>query len=95
MGQILRYTARKAVSNDLTTDRPAWTGMTNIATYALLPQATVDHFIARGAVVFQRPGWVLVDRAHPEDWLSRFRAAYEITEEKQFGGFTAYRLVPR
>jgi hypothetical protein len=74
---------------------PAWTGMTNIATYALLPQATVDHFIARGAVVFQRPGWVLVDRAHPEDWLSRFRAAYEITEEKQFGGFTAYRLVPR
>jgi hypothetical protein len=74
---------------------PSWTGMTNLATYALLPPATIEHFIGRGAEVFRQPGWLLVDRSYTVEWLGRFRVAYEVTEEHEFGGYTAYRLVPR
>lgn len=74
---------------------PAWTGMSNIATYGLLPPATIEHFIARGAAVFGQPGWIVIDRARPEAWLDRFRTAYDVAEERSFGGYTAYRLVPR
>ena len=74
---------------------PAWTGMSNIATYGLLPPATIEHFIGRGALVFRQSGWILIDRSHPVDWLDRFRVAYDVAEERSFGGYTAYRLVPR
>lgn len=73
----------------------AWTGMTNLATYGLLPPDVIAHFIRRGADVFRRPGWLLVDRAQAGPWLERFGVAYDITETRVFGGYTAYRLVPR
>jgi hypothetical protein len=74
---------------------PAWTGMSNLATYALLPPATIEHFIGRGAAMFRQSGWLLMDRTHQADWLERFRVAYDVAEERVFGGYTAYRLVPR
>jgi len=74
---------------------PAWTGMSNLSTYGLLPAPVVERFIRRGALAYRRPGWMLVDRAHPGPWLDLFRTAYEVTEQRDFGGFTAYRLVPR
>ncbi len=74
---------------------PGWTGMHNLATYALLPPPTIEHFIRRGAEVYRRPGWILMDRGHPNPWLERFGVAYDVTEERVFGGYTAYRVVPR
>ena len=74
---------------------PAWTGMSNLSTYGLLPAPVAERFIRRGALAYRRPGWMLVDRAHPGPWLDLFRTAYEVSEQRDFGGFTAYRLVPR
>jgi hypothetical protein len=74
---------------------PTWTGMQNLATYELLPPATIEHFIRRGAQVYRQPGWILIDRTHGNTSLERFAVAYDVVEERVFGGYTAYRLVPR
>jgi hypothetical protein len=72
-----------------------WTGVNNLANFALLPRDVVARFIQAGAVNFHRPGWLLVDREQPGDWLARFREAYEVTDERFFGGYVAYRLAPK
>jgi hypothetical protein len=74
---------------------PAWTGMTNLATYGNIPLDMISHFIHRGAEGFRRPGWLLVDRGQAGPWLERFTGAYSVSEAHMFGGYTAYRLVPR
>ena len=74
---------------------PAWTGVNNLANFDLLPRDVVVHFIRNGATAFHRPGWLLVDRARAGDWLDLFGLAYAVTEERAFGGYTAYRAVPK
>jgi hypothetical protein len=73
----------------------AWTGVNNLANYALLPRDVIRQFIKNGATSFRRPGWILVDRAHPEDWLDLFGSAYAVTQQRIFGGYTVYRLDPK
>lgn len=73
----------------------AWTGVNSLANYGDLPPSVIEHFVRRGAAAYRRAGWLLVDQTQPGPWLDYFRAAYDVAEERGFGGFTAYRLVPR
>jgi hypothetical protein len=74
---------------------PHWTGVNNLADYALLPIPVIERYIKRGAETFHRSGWLLVDRKQPSPWLDYFEIAYKVTEERNFGGYTAYKLTPR
>ena len=74
---------------------PVWTGMNDIGAYALLPHDEVEGFIRNGAQHLNRPGWILVDRSEPTPWPALFFAAYSVTEQRDFGGYTAYRLTPK
>jgi hypothetical protein len=73
----------------------AWTAMNDVGAYALLPQDEVGGFIRNGAKHLNRPGWILVDRAQSTPWPALFLAAYSVTEQHDFGGYTAYRLTPK
>ena len=68
--------------------------MNNLANVGLLPPEVITKFIRNGATTFHRAGW-LVDRKQPGDWLKLFGSAYEVAEERAFGGYTAYQLVPK
>jgi hypothetical protein len=72
-----------------------WTGVNNLANFGLLPQDVIVRFIQSGAANFHRQGWLLVDREQAGNWLTLFRSAYEVAEERAFGGYTAYRLIPK
>jgi hypothetical protein len=74
---------------------PAWTGMNDIGTFNLLPPDEVERFIRNSAQDLRRPGWLLVDRSAPSPWPTVFFDAYSVTEERNFGGYTVYRLVPK
>ncbi|WP_041694594.1 hypothetical protein [Agrobacterium tumefaciens] len=76
-------------------DAPVWTGVNNTANYALLPHDVILTYIKRGAVRFNRPGWLLVDRSQPGPWLDLFQTSYSISEERVFEGYDAYRMVPK
>jgi hypothetical protein len=73
----------------------AWTGVNNSANFAWLPRETIAPFIRSSATSFHNSGWLLVDRAQPGDWLELFGSAYNVAEERTFGDYTAYRLVPK
>jgi hypothetical protein len=73
----------------------AWNGVNNSANFDDLPRDVIANFVQNGATTFQRPGWLLVDRAQPEDWLDLFRLAYVMAEERASGSYAAYRLVPK
>lgn len=73
----------------------SWTGMSNIATYSGLPHEVVVRFIRNGAHAYDKPGWILIDKAYPGTWLKAFISAYNIEKEKQFGGFVAYKIKPK
>ncbi|MBH1992032.1 MAG: hypothetical protein I8H86_04020 [Sphingomonadaceae bacterium] len=72
----------------------AWTGVNSIANYANLPHAMVLDYIRRGATAYDRPGWILVDIPHRQ-WVEDFKTAYDIGEQRSFGTYTAYYMVPR
>lgn len=74
---------------------PEWTGVNNLANFDLLPREVIARFIQNGAASYNRQGWLLVDREQPGDWLELFGSAYEVTEERAFGGYSAYRLIPK
>jgi hypothetical protein len=74
---------------------PAWTGMNDIGSFALLPPDEVERFIRNSAEDLHRPGWILVDRSQKSPWPAFFFAAYSVTEQRDFGGYTAYRLAPK
>jgi hypothetical protein len=74
---------------------PAWTGMNDIGSYAQLPPDEVERFIRNGAQDLHRPGWILVDRSQTSPWPALFFAAYSVTQQRDFGGYTAYRLAPK
>jgi hypothetical protein len=74
---------------------PGWTGMSNLATYGLLPHEVVVKFIRNGAQAYDKPGWILIDKAYPGTWLEAFTSAYDIETKEQFGGFMAYKVRPK
>jgi len=74
---------------------PAWTGMNDVGTFNLLPPDEVERFIRSSAQDLGRPGWLLVDRLGTSPWPKVFFDAYSVSEEHNFGGYTAYRLVPK
>ena len=74
---------------------PEWTGVNNLANFDLLPREVIARFIQNGAASYNRQGWLLVDREQPGDWLELFGSAYEVAEERAFGGYSAYRLIPK
>ncbi len=72
-----------------------WTSFNNLANFGELPPDVIVHFIRRGAEAFHRPGWILVDRAMPGPWLELFKTTYDVTDDRVFGGYTAYRVAPK
>ncbi|MBR0644713.1 hypothetical protein [Plastoroseomonas hellenica] len=78
-----------------TTAGRAWTGVNNLANYGLLPAPVIEHFVRRGAETYRLPGWLVVDQLQAGPWLNYFRTAYDVAEERAFGGYIAYRLLPR
>lgn len=77
--------------------REAWTGLNNLAVFALLPPEAVEIFIRQGARHLDRPGWILLDTTQPSlrSWLDLFARVYDVAEERNFGSYMAYRLEPR
>ena len=74
---------------------PAWTGMNDVGTFNLLPPDEVERFIRSSAQDLRRPGWLLVDSSGASPWPKVFFEAYSISEEHNFGGYTAYRVIPK
>ncbi len=72
----------------------AWTGVNNIANFSPLPDPMVLHYIRQGATSYHRPGWILAD-ANYAHWVDMFKTSYAVREQRQFGGYRAYYLVPR
>ena len=74
---------------------PLWTGVNNLANFEPLPRDIIAYFIRNGAETFHRPWLLLVNGARPGDWLDQFLSSYRLTDEREFGGYTVYRLVPK
>lgn len=72
-----------------------WTGVNNLANILPLPGDVVRHYIERGAAVYHRPGWLVLSRSDYGKSLGLFQTAYDVTEERRYGAYSAYRLVPR
>jgi hypothetical protein len=73
----------------------AWTGMQNLGSFATLPPEAIERFIRSGASTARREGWLLLDTQLPGAWLDTYRSGYEVAEERRFGDYVAYRMVPR
>jgi hypothetical protein len=74
---------------------PVWTGLGALTNFHLLPEPIIIRFVRQGAKKFRRAGWILVDTTERDMLLPRFRSAYDVAEERAFGQYKAYRLVPR
>ena len=81
----------------------AWTGVNNKANFDPLPPDAVLKFILNGAKTYHRSGWVVVDNIYYKDWIGKypqdvlglFQTSYNITQERMFGAYTAYKLEPK
>ena len=72
-----------------------WTSVNNLANFMPLPQAEIRRYIRRGAVVYHRPGWIVLSRKDYGYWLGLFQTSYDVIEEWRYGGYSAYHMVPR
>lgn len=72
-----------------------WTGVNNVPNVESLPRAVVTRYVCRGALVYRRPGWLLVDERKYHSWLSMFEAGYVVQADATFGPYRAYYLSPR
>lgn len=72
---------------------PAWTSVNNPANFHPLPEPVIRHYIKRSADSFRRPGWLVVSNDNRR-WVQSFRSAYAVREQKRFGSYQAYYLVP-
>lgn len=72
-----------------------WTGVNNVANFEPLPDRLIVHYIGRGARVYHRPGWILVDDTRYKRWIAMFETAYDVQERRKFGKYSAIYLVPR
>lgn len=75
------------------TSDPAWTPVNNLANFVPLPESNVLHYIRRGAEVYDRPGWILAS-AEYQHWVAAFKTAYDVQDDKSFGSYHAFYLVP-
>jgi hypothetical protein len=71
-----------------------WTGVNNGANFEPLPDDVRRYFIRRGALVFDRSGWIVTENARAAHLLGLFGAAYDVTEQRRYGSYTAWHLVP-
>ena len=69
--------------------------MNDVGAFALLPHDEVETFIRNSAQHLHRPGWMLVDRSQTTPRPALFLGAYSVEQQRDFGGYTAYRLVPK
>jgi hypothetical protein len=72
-----------------------WTSVNNYANFEPLPQAMITRFACRGALIYRRAGWLLIDQRKIRFWMPPFEAAYEVREQVGFGSYRAYHLSPR
>lgn len=91
-GMVVLLDGRKGLPR--ATAGVAWTGVNNLANFAPLPGSMILHYIERGAVAYHRPGWILADAEYGW-WVKAFKTAYDVREQKAFGTYRAYYLVPR
>lgn len=77
-----------------TSSGTSWTSVNNVANFEPLPGAMIVDYIRRGAATYRRPGWILVGPGFSA-WALAFRTVYDVREEKAFGRYRAYHLVPR
>lgn len=90
-GMVMLFDGNKLMPR--TPTGSAWTGVNNIANFEPLPDSMVQHYIRRGAAAYHHEGWILADKEHSR-WMSAFKNAYRIREQKSFGKYHAYYLVP-
>jgi hypothetical protein len=73
----------------------SWTGVNNPANFLPLPAEIISKYIARGSAKFRRPGWLVMTQIDIPLWLPVFEQSYTVAEKRQYGTYTAYRMVPR
>jgi hypothetical protein len=72
-----------------------WTGVNNAANFLPLPPEFIRHYVRQGAKQFRRSGWIVVANSNATFWTGLFGAAYDKVEQRSYGSYTAYHLVPR
>jgi hypothetical protein len=72
-----------------------WTGANNLANTWPLPPAMIEHYIRQGAASYHRPGWIIFDATNNQANADLYRIAYDVVEQRTYGNYRAYRLVPR
>jgi hypothetical protein len=72
-----------------------WTGVNNAANFLPLPPELIRHYVRQGAKQFGRSGWIVVANDKATFWSGLFGTAYEMVEQRGYGTYTAYHLVPR
>ena len=91
-GMIMLFDQYRVIPR--TASGTAWTSVNNVANFEPLPGAMIVDYIQRGASTYRRPGWILVGPGFSA-WALAFLTAYDVREEKAFGCYRAYYLVPR
>ncbi len=72
----------------------AWTSVNNVGNFESLPVPMMRRYVERGARAYGRAGWILVGPGYAR-WVDAFRSAYDVRDQKTFGRYRAYYLVPR
>ncbi|WP_022684320.1 hypothetical protein [Sphingobium bisphenolivorans] len=91
-GMVMLFDYRRVIPRS--SSGTAWTSVNNVANFEPLPGAMIVDYIQRGAASYQRPGWIMVGPGF-HAWARAFQTAYDIREERAFGRYRAYHLVPR
>ena len=73
----------------------SWSGVNNAANFVPLPPEVIRRYVVAGAKRFGRAGWIVVANKDAPRWLDLFAAAYDLAEQRRYGAYTAYRMVPR
>ena len=73
----------------------SWSGVNNAANFVPLPPEVIRRYVVAGAKRFGRAGWIVVANKDAPRWLDLFAAAYDPAEQRRYGAYTAYRMVPR
>jgi hypothetical protein len=72
-----------------------WTGVNDVANYDPFSKAMITRYVCRGALAYNRSGWILVDEHDFAAWVPVFEAGYVVREQIPFGAYRAYHLSPR
>jgi hypothetical protein len=91
-GMVMLFDSRRVIPRP--SSGTAWTSVNDVANFEPLPGATILHYIQIGAVAYRRSGWILVGPGFGA-WAQGFQATYDVREQKSFGRYRAYHLVPR